>query len=45
MQVEEAIDRLQDALRAKHPEFKRIFIEAKSLGHKQRVAAGSGQGR
>jgi cation diffusion facilitator family transporter len=37
-QVEEAIDRLQDALRAKHPEFKRIFIEAKSLSHKQRQA-------
>ncbi|TGE27565.1 cation diffusion facilitator family transporter [Hymenobacter metallicola] len=35
-QVEEAIDRLQDAIRAKHPEFKRIFIEAKSLSQKQR---------
>ncbi|MCB2378415.1 cation diffusion facilitator family transporter [Hymenobacter sp. BT635] len=37
-QVEQAIDRLQDALRAKHPEFKRIFIEAKSLSQKQRQA-------
>ncbi|GAA3920381.1 cation diffusion facilitator family transporter [Hymenobacter algoricola] len=36
VQVEEAVDRLQDAIRAKHPEFKRIFIEAKSIGHKQR---------
>jgi len=36
VEVEEAVDRLQDAIRVKHPEFKRIFIEAKSIGHKQR---------
>ncbi|MCB2406614.1 cation diffusion facilitator family transporter [Hymenobacter lucidus] len=30
-QVEQAVVRLQDAVRADHPEFKRIFIEAKTL--------------
>ncbi|MGI4742927.1 MAG: cation diffusion facilitator family transporter [Janthinobacterium lividum] len=30
-QVEEAIEAVQDAIRAMNPEFKRIFIEAKSL--------------
>ena len=35
--VEQAIDRLQDAIRAKYPEFQRIFIEAKSLTKKQRT--------
>jgi len=30
-QVEQAIVQVQDAVRAQHPEFKRIFIEAKSL--------------
>ena len=30
-EIEQAIDDLQDAVRAQHPEFKRIFIEAKSL--------------
>ena len=39
VQVEQAIDGLQDAIRAKYPEFKRIFIEAKSIGHKEREAA------
>ena len=29
--VEQAVDTLQDAIRARHPEFKRIFIEAKNL--------------
>ena len=29
--VEQAVDTLQDAIRASHPEFKRIFIEAKKL--------------
>jgi cation diffusion facilitator family transporter len=38
-EVEQAIDRLQDAIRAKHPEFKRIFVEAKSLADRQRAAA------
>ncbi|GGF01018.1 cation diffusion facilitator family transporter [Hymenobacter cavernae] len=38
VQVEQTIDGLQDAIRAKHPEFKRIFIEAKSLGQKDRAA-------
>ncbi|OWP61488.1 cation transporter [Hymenobacter amundsenii] len=35
--VEVAIDRLQNAIRAKYPEFQRIFIEAKSLTKKQRT--------
>jgi len=39
VQVEQAVDDLQDAIRAKYPEFKRIFIEAKSIGRKERVAA------
>ena len=30
-QIEAAIDDMQDAVRAKHPEFKRIFVEAKNL--------------
>ena len=30
-EIEQAIDDLQDAVRAQHPEFKRIFVEAKSL--------------
>jgi cation diffusion facilitator family transporter len=30
-QVEDAIEAVQDAIRAEHPEFRRIFIEAKSL--------------
>ncbi|HET9504317.1 MAG TPA: cation diffusion facilitator family transporter [Hymenobacter sp.] len=30
-QVENAIEAVQDAIRAEHPEFRRIFIEAKSL--------------
>ncbi|GAA4027637.1 cation diffusion facilitator family transporter [Hymenobacter glaciei] len=30
-EIEDAIDKLQDAIRAKYPEMKRIFIEAKSL--------------
>jgi cation diffusion facilitator family transporter len=30
-QIEQAIDDLQDVIRAKYPEMKRIFIEAKSL--------------
>ncbi|OUJ75998.1 cation diffusion facilitator family transporter [Hymenobacter crusticola] len=38
-QVEQAIDGLQDAIRAKYPEFKRIFIEAKSIGQKERMAS------
>ena len=29
--VEQAVDHLQDAIRAKYPEFKRIFVEAKRL--------------
>jgi cation diffusion facilitator family transporter len=38
-QVEQTIDGLQDAIRAKYPEFKRIFIEAKSIGQKERTAS------
>jgi cation diffusion facilitator family transporter len=30
-QVEDAIEAVQEAIRAEHPEFRRIFIEAKSL--------------
>jgi len=30
-EVEQAIERLQDSIKAQHPEFKRIFIEAKSI--------------
>ena len=30
-EIEQAIDALQDAIRAKYPEMKRIFVEAKSL--------------
>jgi divalent metal cation (Fe/Co/Zn/Cd) transporter len=31
VEVEQAIDRLQDAIRARYPAFKRIFVEAKAL--------------
>jgi divalent metal cation (Fe/Co/Zn/Cd) transporter len=31
VEVEDAIERLQDNIKAQHPEFKRIFIEAKSI--------------
>jgi cation diffusion facilitator family transporter len=40
-QVEEAIERLQTAIQAKHPDFKRIFIEASSVSsqrHKVKAA-------
>lgn len=33
-QVEEAVVAVQDAIRAGHPEYKRIFIEAKSLANR-----------
>ncbi|MDO7877597.1 cation diffusion facilitator family transporter [Hymenobacter sp. ASUV-10] len=33
-EVEKAIDQLQDAIRAEHPEFKRIFVEAKALSQR-----------
>jgi len=32
--VEKAVVGLQDAIRAEHPEFKRIFVEAKALSHR-----------
>jgi cation diffusion facilitator family transporter len=41
-EVEEAIERLQTAIQAKYPDFKRIFIEAKSISsqrHKVKTAA------
>ncbi|OON68271.1 cation diffusion facilitator family transporter [Hymenobacter sp. CRA2] len=38
-EVEKAIDRLQDAIRAEHPEFKRIFIEAHSVSARERVSS------
>ena len=33
-EIEHAIDGLQDAIRAKYPEMKRIFIEAKALSNR-----------
>ncbi|QDA60375.1 cation transporter [Hymenobacter jejuensis] len=38
-EVEKAVDDLQDAIRARYPEFKRIFIEAKALSQKERAGA------
>ncbi|MBO0359432.1 cation transporter [Hymenobacter sp. BT186] len=40
-EVEQAISRLQDAVRVKFPEFKRIFIEAKSITGENRVPLAS----
>lgn len=42
-QVEEAVGRLEKAIRAKHPEFKRIFVEAESLAPEMRATATLGQ--
>jgi cation diffusion facilitator family transporter len=39
-EVERTIARLQDDIRAEHPEFKRIFVEAKSLSGRPLVPAG-----
>ncbi|HEX8328181.1 MAG TPA: cation diffusion facilitator family transporter [Hymenobacter sp.] len=36
-EIERAVDTLQDAIRAKHPEFKRIFVETKAISEKERV--------
>lgn len=36
-QVEDAVGRLEKAIRAKHPEFKRIFVEAESFAPAQRA--------
>jgi len=36
-EVEHAVLALQDAIRAEHPEFKRIFVEAKAIGQQERV--------
>jgi cation diffusion facilitator family transporter len=38
-QVEDAVGRLEKAIRAKHPEFKRIFVEAESFAPEQRAVA------
>jgi cation diffusion facilitator family transporter len=38
-QVEDAVGRLEKAIRAKHPEFKRIFVEAESFAPQQRAKA------
>jgi cation diffusion facilitator family transporter len=38
-QVETAVGRLEKAIRAKHPEFKRIFVEAESFAPEQRTTA------
>lgn len=35
--VEQAIERLQDSIKGQRPEFKRIFIEAKSLTNSDRT--------
>ncbi|OGX86186.1 cation transporter [Hymenobacter lapidarius] len=40
VEVEEAVERLQTAIKAKYPDFKRIFIEASALTHH---GAGSAQ--
>jgi cation diffusion facilitator family transporter len=37
-QVEDAVGRLEKAIRAKHPEFKRIFVEAESFAPEQRAS-------
>ena len=37
-EIERAVDTLQDAIRAQHPQFKRIFVEAKAISHQERVA-------
>jgi divalent metal cation (Fe/Co/Zn/Cd) transporter len=39
-QVEAAVGRLEKAIRARHPEFKRIFVEAESFAPEQRGAQG-----
>ena len=38
-QIESAIDDLQDAVRARHPEIQRIFVEAKNLSARARIIA------
>ena len=38
-EVEHAVNSLQDAIRAEHPEFKRIFVEAKAINAKERVGS------
>jgi hypothetical protein len=37
-QVEDAVGRLEKAIRAQHPEFKRIFVEAESFAPEQRTS-------
>ncbi|AIZ62573.1 cation transporter [Hymenobacter sp. DG25B] len=37
-EVEQSVQRLQDAIRDQHPEFQRIFIEAKTLGSEPYIA-------
>jgi cation diffusion facilitator family transporter len=38
-EVERAVNSLQNAIRARHPEFRRIFVEAKAIGEKERVGS------
>jgi cation diffusion facilitator family transporter len=38
-EIESAVKAVQNAIRAKHPEFKRIFVEAKAIGEKERVGS------
>ncbi|HEX8425597.1 cation diffusion facilitator family transporter [Hymenobacter sp.] len=40
-EVEQAVKRLQEKVRARYPDFKRIFIEAKSIAGKQRAPLAS----
>jgi hypothetical protein len=39
IEVEGAVKSVQKAIRAEHPEFKRIFVEAKAIGVKERVGS------
>ncbi len=41
-EIEAAVDRLEGAIRKKHPEVKRIFIEAESITASRRDASGAG---
>ena len=40
-EIERAVHKLQDDIRAEHPEFKRIFVEAKAIGEAERVGGSS----
>ena len=38
-EIEDAVKGVQNAIRSKYPEFKRIFVEAKAIGEKERVGS------